>query len=390
MYLNITASKDTYIQNKILSNRFRTSDANVGQAGTLDLFKLYGESSLPTLEAVNQSEVVTIVLPDHDGDSENLDGLYFIVYDDADIKYYVWFDVDESGNDPAVVGATGIQISVTTTDEDGGAKETIASTLTAALDLLAPFSATNKGSGEVELTVDEPGPVKNASSGTIADSNFSINVTQQGNKAGTYNLDVDGDLVPETAVELSRIFVDFDLSILNDMSTLDSTHSDFNATLYLYDILDGQMAPTNFNVEVFPMAQSFTEGIGRDTGAFSDLDICNFVTASYSAEPILWNSAGADANPYLVVASVLAGMHHGLKQKSSPPKMINESEVIDPEITLPVKWQDALDEFKKAGVLPNYFHEEFCRIFHHCRACELDRFSSQISNKDFEWYLRSI
>ncbi len=106
MYLNITASKDTYIQNKILSNRFRTSDANVGQAGTLDLFKLYGESSLPTLEAVNQSEVVTIVLPDHDGDSENLDGLYFIVYDDADIKYYVWFDVDESGNDPAVVGAT--------------------------------------------------------------------------------------------------------------------------------------------------------------------------------------------------------------------------------------------------------------------------------------------
>ena len=75
-------------------------------------------------------------------------------------------------------------------------------------------------------------------------------MTQQGNKAGTYNLDVDGDLVPETAVELSRIFVDFDLSILNDMSTLDSTHSDFNATLYLYDILDGQMAPTNFNVEV--------------------------------------------------------------------------------------------------------------------------------------------
>ena len=101
-------------------------------------------------------------------------------------------------------------------------------------------------------------------------------------------------------------------------------------------------------------------------------------------------SAGADANPYLVVASVLAGMHAGLKQKISPPEMIQESEVIDPEVTLPVKWQDALDEFNQATILPQYFDEEFCRIFHHCRSCELDRFSSQISNKDFEWYLRSI
>lgn len=44
----LTASKDCYITNKIINNRFRATDANVGQAGTLDLFKLYNESSLPT------------------------------------------------------------------------------------------------------------------------------------------------------------------------------------------------------------------------------------------------------------------------------------------------------------------------------------------------------
>lgn len=43
----ISASKDCYITNKIINNRFRATDANVGQAGTLDLFKLYNESSLP-------------------------------------------------------------------------------------------------------------------------------------------------------------------------------------------------------------------------------------------------------------------------------------------------------------------------------------------------------
>lgn len=52
MYLIVTASSDAYIQNKIIGNKFRTSDANTGRAGTLDLFKLYGESVLPEDETV--------------------------------------------------------------------------------------------------------------------------------------------------------------------------------------------------------------------------------------------------------------------------------------------------------------------------------------------------
>ena len=45
MYRILTASKDTYITNKIINNKFRATDANVGKASTLDLFKLYGEST---------------------------------------------------------------------------------------------------------------------------------------------------------------------------------------------------------------------------------------------------------------------------------------------------------------------------------------------------------
>jgi hypothetical protein len=46
MYRILSASKDTYITNKIINGSFRATDANVGQAGTLDLFKLYNENSL--------------------------------------------------------------------------------------------------------------------------------------------------------------------------------------------------------------------------------------------------------------------------------------------------------------------------------------------------------
>ena len=44
MYRILSASKDTYVTNKIINNKFRATDANTGQAGTLDLFKLYAES----------------------------------------------------------------------------------------------------------------------------------------------------------------------------------------------------------------------------------------------------------------------------------------------------------------------------------------------------------
>jgi hypothetical protein len=55
MYKILSASKDTYITNKIINNRFRATDANVGQAGTIDLFKLYNENTLSTED--NPSEI---------------------------------------------------------------------------------------------------------------------------------------------------------------------------------------------------------------------------------------------------------------------------------------------------------------------------------------------
>ena len=46
MKIFCSASKDTYITNKIINNRLVADDANVGRAGTLDLFRLYSETLL--------------------------------------------------------------------------------------------------------------------------------------------------------------------------------------------------------------------------------------------------------------------------------------------------------------------------------------------------------
>jgi len=60
MYRILTASRDTYVTNKIVRNNFRATDGNVGQAGTLDLFKLYAESTLSG--STNPSEVSRILI----------------------------------------------------------------------------------------------------------------------------------------------------------------------------------------------------------------------------------------------------------------------------------------------------------------------------------------
>lgn len=45
MYRIIQADKDSYITNKIISSILRATDSNTGQAGTIDLFKLYDENT---------------------------------------------------------------------------------------------------------------------------------------------------------------------------------------------------------------------------------------------------------------------------------------------------------------------------------------------------------
>jgi glutamine synthetase len=100
--------------------------------------------------------------------------------------------------------------------------------------------------------------------------------------------------------------------------------------------------------------------------------------------------AGADSNPYLVVASVMAGIHHGIKNQCDPGPMTAERADIEYKMTLPVRWPYALDTFEAGRILPDYFGKEYHRVFGVCRREESDKFHCEVSNKDYEWYLRAV
>ena len=101
--------------------------------------------------------------------------------------------------------------------------------------------------------------------------------------------------------------------------------------------------------------------------------------------------AGADANPYLVVASILAGIHYGLTNKCDPGPFIDEGTLMEgEEITLAQNWPQALATFEASKIMPQYLGEEYFRLFSQTRRDEYNQFNAVISNVDYEWYLRSI
>ncbi len=97
--------------------------------------------------------------------------------------------------------------------------------------------------------------------------------------------------------------------------------------------------------------------------------------------------AGADANPYLAIAEVLAGMHKGIREKLDPGPAITGNGYAQAAADLPGDWWSALRMLKESALLKEYFGERFLGIYHAIKAAECQRFMSQVTELDYDWYL---
>lgn len=101
-------------------------------------------------------------------------------------------------------------------------------------------------------------------------------------------------------------------------------------------------------------------------------------------------TSGADANPYLVTAAILAGVYHGLKEKPEPSRMVQQGESVRLKPRIPNRWCKAIDRFERSPILKDFFGDEFLRLYAGNRRAEEVRHHGEVSDVDYDWYLRAV
>ena len=97
--------------------------------------------------------------------------------------------------------------------------------------------------------------------------------------------------------------------------------------------------------------------------------------------------AGADANPYLVMAAVLAGAHHGMTHGIEPGPAVtgNAYGQVDPALTS--SWTVALDLLDRSAVYQEYLGRRYLDVYLTLKRAERDKFFAAVTPLEYQWYL---
>lgn len=99
--------------------------------------------------------------------------------------------------------------------------------------------------------------------------------------------------------------------------------------------------------------------------------------------------SGADANPYLVLASILSGALHGIENKIEPnaPVKGDAYSAFDETFALPNTWDAAIEALENSDQIKASLGKEFVRVYTAAKRQEQDSISSCISDIEYESYL---
>jgi len=97
--------------------------------------------------------------------------------------------------------------------------------------------------------------------------------------------------------------------------------------------------------------------------------------------------SGAEANPYLVTAAVLAGVHHGLATSADPGSKHTGNAGAEIDESLPLTLWQALASFQTSKILPEYLGADYIEMYSQVKTAEFNDFMDEISPREYRWYL---
>lgn len=100
--------------------------------------------------------------------------------------------------------------------------------------------------------------------------------------------------------------------------------------------------------------------------------------------------AGADANPYLVIAGILGAALVGIEDQIKPPAPFEGRAYSERLPKLPADWASAVDAFEDGPLVPRIFDKEMQSMFVACKRQETSGFATQVIDLEYSAYLEAI
>ncbi|WP_165667394.1 glutamine synthetase family protein [Metapseudomonas otitidis] len=96
---------------------------------------------------------------------------------------------------------------------------------------------------------------------------------------------------------------------------------------------------------------------------------------------------GADANPYLAAAAILAGIHRGLRDEIDPGEPVQGNGYAQATERLPTDWLTALRALEASTWAREAFGEAFLGVYLAVKRAEYRQFMAEVSEQDWRWYM---
>ncbi|MBD2839404.1 glutamine synthetase [Pseudomonas sp. JM0905a] len=96
---------------------------------------------------------------------------------------------------------------------------------------------------------------------------------------------------------------------------------------------------------------------------------------------------GADANPYLAAAAILAGIHRGIREEIDPGNPVEGNGYAQANELLPTDWLTSLRALEQSSWARDAFGTEFLGVYLAVKRAEYRQFMSEVGEQDWRWYL---
>ena len=100
--------------------------------------------------------------------------------------------------------------------------------------------------------------------------------------------------------------------------------------------------------------------------------------------------AGADANPYLVLASILHGMRYGIENRLTAPRPVSGNAYEKDAPRLPTRWRKALGAFSRGSILAPAFGDRLTHVYTALKEQEIAVTAARITDFEYDSYLHAF